>query len=68
MANEREFSEASIPLPRRDAAPELLHRVSAMIHGIRYGSVEIVVHDGNVVQIERREKIRWPTEALKVNK
>lgn len=25
---------------------------------IEYGSVEIVIHDGNVVQIECREKIR----------
>ncbi len=31
--------------------------LSAIAH-IEYGSVEIVVHDGKVVQIECREKIR----------
>jgi len=25
---------------------------------IRFGSIEIVIHDGHVVQIERREKLR----------
>jgi hypothetical protein len=25
---------------------------------IRYGSIEIVIHDARVIQIERREKIR----------
>lgn len=28
------------------------------IREIRYGSVEIVIHDSRVVQIERKEKIR----------
>ena len=30
------------------------------VRGIRYGSVEVVVHDGHVVQIERRVKVRLP--------
>ena len=29
------------------------------IRGIRYGSVEIVIHDSRVVQIERKEKRRF---------
>ena len=29
------------------------------VRSIRYGSVEIVVHDGVVVQIESRRKIRF---------
>jgi len=29
------------------------------IRSLRYGSVEIVVHDGRVVQIETREKVRF---------
>lgn len=28
------------------------------VRSIRFGSVEIVVHDGRVVGIERREKVR----------
>lgn len=27
-----------------------------------YGSIEIVVHDGRIVQIERREKVRFDTK------
>jgi hypothetical protein len=29
------------------------------IRSLRYGSVEIVVHEGRVVQIETREKVRF---------
>lgn len=29
-----------------------------MLESIRYGSVEIVVHDSEIVQIERKEKLR----------
>ncbi|MCI0407769.1 MAG: YezD family protein [Acidobacteria bacterium] len=32
------------------------------IRGLRYGSVEVVVHDSRVVQIERREKVRLPPQ------
>jgi hypothetical protein len=31
------------------------------VRGLRYGSVEIIVHDGKPVQIERREKVRFET-------
>jgi hypothetical protein len=30
------------------------------LKGIRYGAVEIVVHDGKVTQIDRRERFRFP--------
>ena len=29
------------------------------VKSIKYGSVEIIVHEGKVVQIERKEKIRF---------
>jgi hypothetical protein len=29
------------------------------LKGIRYGSVEVIVHDSKVVQIERKEKTRF---------
>jgi hypothetical protein len=37
-----------------DALPQILRE----LHKLRYGALEIVVHDGRIVQIERREKIR----------
>jgi hypothetical protein len=41
-------------MPRED----LLKAIVDAINGLRYGAVEITVHDGQVVQIERREKVR----------
>ncbi|MDZ4859624.1 MAG: YezD family protein [Candidatus Hydrogenedentes bacterium] len=32
------------------------------VRGIRYGSVEIVIHNAQVVQIERREKLRFTAQ------
>jgi hypothetical protein len=34
------------------------------VRGTRYGSVEVVIHDGRVVQIERREKVRFADDRL----
>jgi len=33
--------------------------VRQAVHGLRYGSVEVQVHDGRVVQVETREKVRF---------
>ena len=41
----------------------LLRELAAALDGLRYGSVEIVVHDSRVVQIERREKMRLSPES-----
>ena len=32
------------------------------VRSLRYGSVEVVVHEGRVVQIETREKVRFADE------
>lgn len=29
------------------------------LEGIRFGSIEIIIHDSKVVQIERKEKMRF---------
>lgn len=33
-------------------------RVLEALEGIRYGAVEVTIHDGRIVQIERKEKLR----------
>jgi hypothetical protein len=33
-------------------------KILAALRGLRFGSVEITVHEGRIVQIERREKLR----------
>jgi hypothetical protein len=39
-----------------DVAAEILRAVKE----VRFGSVEIIIHDSRVVQVERREKVRFP--------
>ena len=40
------------------SAPEVVQRILEALQGLRYGAVEITVHDGRIVQIERKEKLR----------
>lgn len=37
---------------------QVLDSISQALNGLRFGSIEIVVHEGKVTQIERKEKIR----------
>ena len=36
--------------------------VQKAVKGLRFGSVEVLVHDGRVVQVETREKVRFADE------
>lgn len=38
------------------------HELLRTIAGLRYGTVEVTLHNGRIVQIERREKIRFNDE------
>ena len=38
--------------------PDWLRLVQQKVEGLRYGVVQLVVHDGRVTQIERTEKTR----------
>ena len=53
-----EGSAASSEIPR-DVQEQILRAVA----GVRYGSVEVVIQDGKVVQIESREKKRIKSDA-----
>jgi hypothetical protein len=37
---------------------EITTHIASILKGIRFGSIEIVVHDGRIVQIEKHEKFR----------
>jgi hypothetical protein len=45
-----------------DLPPALLRALRDALREIRFGAVELVIHDGRVVQLERREKVRFETE------
>ena len=42
----------------RDALSQVERDILRAVRDLRYGSVEITVHDARVVQLERREKVR----------
>lgn len=48
----------SITNSELDAQPEWLRVVQQKVETLRYGVVQLVVHDGRVTQIERTEKTR----------
>ena len=39
--------------------PRSFWELQEALQSIRYGTVELVIHDGRVVQLERREKVRF---------
>jgi hypothetical protein len=41
--------------------PALANALASALKGLRFGSIEVVVHDSRVVQLERREKVRIAT-------
>ena len=45
--------------PRHALPEEVLGTLVRLIREVRFGSIEIVVHEGRVTQIERREKVRF---------
>jgi hypothetical protein len=40
-------------------ADDVLEEIKDQLAQIQYGSLEIQIHNGQVVQLERREKKRW---------
>lgn len=41
-----------------EAHRRLTQKILHALQEIRYGSVEVIIHDSRIVQIERKEKIR----------
>ena len=47
---------------------QLTQQILRALQEIRYGSVEITIHDSRIVQIERKEKIRIDTDSSRATK
>jgi hypothetical protein len=62
MSAATESASVSTSTPASSAAvpPDWLTIVREKVEGLRYGVVQLVVHDGRVTQIERTEKTRLP--------
>jgi len=53
----------STPSDPPPSEPEWIPLLRAQIENLRYGVIQLVVHDGRVTQIERTEKVRLPPKA-----
>lgn len=42
----------------------LVQEILRAIESVRFGSIEITVHEGRVTQIEKREKVRFTGQPL----
>jgi len=47
-----------MPLDKRDSSADWLELVREKVQSLRFGVVQIVVHDSKVTQFERTEKTR----------
>ena len=53
-----------VDLSNADQSQNIAQQIMAILQGIRFGSIEIVVHDGRIVQIDRHEKFRIKSQPL----
>jgi hypothetical protein len=51
-------STAAAPAAALETHPDWIALVREKVEGLRFGVVQLVVHDGRVTQIERTEKTR----------
>jgi hypothetical protein len=58
----RQFGTQDRPSPF-----EIEQAIQLALKGIRFGSVEIIVHDSKIVQIERKEKTRLDQSFFSTN-
>ncbi|MGH8524605.1 MAG: YezD family protein [Gammaproteobacteria bacterium] len=49
---------ANVPLETGQTPSLSVEDIRLALQGLRYGAVEITVHNGQIVQIERKEKLR----------
>lgn len=47
-----------------EVSQAILNAVAQLQQGTGFGSIEIVLHEGRVTQIEKREKLRFSNEKL----
>jgi hypothetical protein len=59
MTNTKNHNDAKL-------TADIINQIASMLQDIKFGSIEIVIHESRVVQIERREKVRFDTKAALV--
>jgi hypothetical protein len=51
--------EAALQLALDAVPEEVIGTLARLVREVRFGSIEIVVHEGRITQIERRERVRF---------
>ena len=54
----QELDMTTSPPPEAHIYPNGLEKILTALKDLKFGSVEVTVHEGRIVQIERREKHR----------
>lgn len=44
---------------REPQTAEIANQIANILQEIKFGSIEIIIHENKVVQIERKEKLRF---------
>ncbi len=63
-----DYDAKNVAEPHKKVPASITQEILRAVASIEYGSVEIVIHDGRVVQIECREKIRLNQNKLNERK
>jgi hypothetical protein len=49
-------------IQREPRIAEIANQVADLLQDLKFGSIEIIVHESKVVQIERKEKLRFDSK------
>jgi hypothetical protein len=47
---------------REPRTTEIANQIADILQEIKFGSIEIIIHESKVVQIERKEKLRFDSK------
>lgn len=47
-------------------SPRISAEILKALENLRYGSIEIIIHDAKVVQIEKKEKVRFQNDDFSI--
>jgi len=59
MKTEQAFPAGSGTEPRDLRLAEVVREIVRAVQSVQYGSVEVIIQNSRVVQIERKEKLRF---------
>jgi len=63
MKTERAFSAGSETEQQNLRMAEIVREIVRAVQSVQYGSVEVIIQNSRVVQIERKEKFRFDKPA-----